>query len=117
MKKKFVFALTGLHLFAQVVLADEDLDAYPQKILSVHKQGGGQSQPQIFSAVEIVRKIDPDNGILTIFLDHVAALNWPPMIRIFSVTDKSVFERFKVGEKLKFEFEKDERNEMMIDIK
>ena len=110
-------ALTDMYLFVRVGLADEEHNAYPQKNLSVQKQGGKHSQLRIFSTAGIVKKIDPENSIVTIYLDPVADLKWSSMIRILSVTDKSVFERFKVGEKLKFEFERDESNEMVIDLK
>jgi Cu/Ag efflux protein CusF len=113
----FVIALVDMYLFVRVGLANEELDSYPQKKLSVQQQGGEHSQLRIFATAGIVKKIDPENGIVTIFLDPVPDLKWSSMIRIFSVTDKSVFERFKVGEKLKFEFERDESNEMVIDLK
>lgn len=112
-----VMVLTDMYLFVQVGLADEEHNAYPQKKLSVQKQGGELSHLRTFSTAGIVKKIDPENGIVTIFLDPVPDLKWSSMIRIFSVTDKSVFERFKVGEKLKFEFERDESNDMVIDLK
>lgn len=112
-----VMALTDMYLFVRVGFADEEHNAYPQKNLSVQKQGGELSHLRIFSIAGIVNKIDPKNGIVTIFVDPVTDLKWSSMIRIFSVTDKSVFQRFKVGEKLKFEFERDESNEMVIDMK
>lgn len=113
----FIIALADMYLFVQVGLADEGLNAYPQKGLSVNKQDKKNKQPRTFAAVGVVRKVDPENGILTMYLEPVPALKWPSMIRIFSVSDKSLFERFKVGEKLKFEFERDESNEMTIDLK
>jgi Cu/Ag efflux protein CusF len=117
MKKIFALALMGFNLIVQVVLADENINEYPQKKLSVKKQCGEHSQLRTFATAGIVKKIDPVNGIVTIFLDPVPALKWPLMIRIFSVSDRSMFGRFKVGEMLKFEFERDESNEMVIDIK
>lgn len=99
----FVIALVDVYLFVQVGLANEEHNAYSQKKLSVQKQGGEHSQLRTFATAGIAKKIDPENGIVTIFLATVPALKWSSMIRIFSVSDRSVFERFKVGEKLKFE--------------
>ena len=113
----FVIALIDAYLFVQVGLANEEHNAYSQKKLSVQNQVDVHRQLRTFATAGIVRKIDTKNGIVTILLDPVPALKWPSMIRIFSVTDRSVFERFKVGEKLQFEFERDENNEMVIDLK
>ena len=113
----FAIAMVDMYLFVQVSLAKDVLNVFPQKKLSVQKQAGEHSQLRIFATAGIVKKIDPENGILTIYLDPVQALKWPSMIRIFSVSDKSLFDRAKVGEKLKFEFERNESNEMTIDLK
>lgn len=113
----FFIALIDVYLFVQVGLANEEHNAYSQKKLSVQNQGGEHGQLRTFATAGIVRKIDTKNGIFTILLDPVSALRWPSMIRIFSVTDRSVFEGFKVGEKFKFEFERDDNNEMVIDLK
>jgi len=82
MKNIFVIALVDMSLFVQVGLADEKLETYTQKKLSVQKQGGEHSQLRTFATAGMVKKIDPVNGIVTILLDPVQALKWPSMIRI-----------------------------------
>lgn len=117
MKKVFILSLLALSLVVQLVYADQGHYTHPQEKLYIQQQGGGQHQLRSFQAVGIVRKIDPHNGIIIIFHDPVAALKWPSMTMPFAVNNRALFERFKVGEKVEFEFVRDAKSDVIIGIK
>ena len=49
-----------------------------------------------------VRKIDKDNGKLTIRHGEIKNLDMPPMTMVFQVKDKAMLDVVKTGEKIKF---------------
>ena len=70
-----------------------------------------------YTATGVVRNIDRDNGNVTIYYDAVPALMWPPMTMPFAVKDRSLFDRFKVGEKIEFEFVLEARTGVIVGVK
>lgn len=117
MKKVFVLPLLALSLVAQPVYADQGHYTHPQEKPYIWQQSDGHHQLRSFQAAGIVRKIDPHNGIVIIFHSPVAVLKWPSMTMPFAVNDRALFERFKVGEKVKFEFVRDAKSDVIIGIK
>ena len=49
-----------------------------------------------------VRKVDVQGGKLTLKHAEIKSLDMPPMTMVFVVRDKSVLERLKAGDKVKF---------------
>lgn len=115
MKKMLVLFLLALNLLVQAHAAEQE--PLSNNKPSVRQQCPGQVQPRSFLAVGIVRKIDPENGIVLIFHESVAALMWPPMTMPFAVRDRVMFDRFSVGEKVMFEFVMEARNGVIVCIK
>ena len=116
MKKAFVLSMNALSFFVQIVFAEQGNDACPQEQSSVGQHCGEPSLPRSFVATGIVRKVDPDNGIVIIFHSPVAALMRPSMTMPFAVNDRALFDRFKVGEKVEFKFVRNAGSDVIIDI-
>lgn len=74
-------------------------------------------QQKCFWSAGTVRKIDQDIGVVTIFHNAVPELGWPAMTMPFAVKDLNLFNRFKVGERLEFEFEVGVRNSVIVSIR
>jgi Cu/Ag efflux protein CusF len=49
-----------------------------------------------------VRKIDKETGKITIRHGEIKHLDMPPMTMIFAVKDKSLLDKVKAGDKLRF---------------
>ncbi len=116
MKILFVFAIAGLSVFAPAVYAGPGHSGHLHTQAQI-QQAKTQSLARPFMAIGIVKKVDAGNGIVTIYHQPVAALMWPSMTMPFTVSDRALLERFKVGEKVEFEFLKDEQRVMIIGIK
>lgn len=50
----------------------------------------------------VVRKIDKDNGKLTLRHAEIKNLEMPPMTMVFNVKDKAQLDPLKVGDKVRF---------------
>ena len=74
-------------------------------------------QQKCFWSSGIVRRIDQENGIATIFHNAIPALGWPSMTMPFTVYDRSLLNRIKVGENAEFEFVIEEKNSVIVGIK
>lgn len=74
-------------------------------------------QQRCFWSTGIVRKIDQETGIATIFHNAVPALGWPSMTMPFTVYDKSLLNRIKVGKNAEFEFVIGKDNSVIVGIK
>ena len=74
-------------------------------------------QKKCFWSTGIVRKIDQENGIATIFHNAVPVLGWPSMTMPFTVYDKSLLSRIKVGENAEFEFVIGKNSSVIVGIK
>ena len=117
MKKVFPGILMTISLFAQAVRADEGQDVRWHVTSRAQAPVVGQNPVRSFVATGTVRKVDRDNGIVTIFHQPVTALMWPSMTMPFAVGDKRLLERIKVGERMEFEFVRDGKNVVIIGIK
>lgn len=49
-----------------------------------------------------IRKIDKENGKVTIKHGEIKSLDMPPMSMVFNVKDKAMLDKVKVGEKIQF---------------
>lgn len=76
----------------------------------------GKMPQRCFRGTGIVRKVDPENKIVTIFHDAVPVLGWPSMTMPFLVKDNDLLGRFRVGEKVDFEFVTDEKNSLITAV-
>lgn len=115
MKKMFALFAIGLNLSLQGYTAELDMHMMKNKVVRHHDMD--QNKQRCFIATGVVRKIDRDNGIVTIFYDAVLALMWPPMTMPFAVRDDALFERFKIGEWIEFEFVLEEKTGVIVAIK
>jgi Cu(I)/Ag(I) efflux system periplasmic protein CusF len=50
----------------------------------------------------VVRKIDKDNGKLTLRHEEIKSLDMPPMSMVFTVKDQALLDPLKVGDKVRF---------------
>lgn len=116
MKNIFVLFLTGVSFFSQAVGAAEQ-KAVLRNTLSVHQGMMGDIQQQCFWSAGMVRKIDRDNGIVTIFHDAVVELGWPSMTMPFSVRDSELLARFQVGKKVAFQFVVEEKTSVIVNAR
>jgi Cu(I)/Ag(I) efflux system protein CusF len=53
-----------------------------------------------------VRKIDKDAGRITLKHDEIKSLDMPSMTMVFVVTDKALLNKVQVGDKIKFNADK-----------
>ena len=49
-----------------------------------------------------VRKIDADRGRITLKHGEIKHMDMPPMTMVFTVKDKSLLDKVKVGDKVRF---------------
>lgn len=117
MKMIFARSLLGAGLLVQSVFADDNNVAHQPVALTAAKNCCAPCESRSFNAVGMVRKVDPENGIVIIFHAPVAELMWPSMTMPFVVQDRALFDRIRVGEKVKFEFVRDARNGVIVGIK
>lgn len=64
-----------------------------------------------------VRKIDKEAAKLTLRHGKIENLDMPPMTMVFRVNDKSMLDKIKVGDKVKFKAIKDNGKLTVTDIK
>ncbi len=77
----------------------------------------GQIQQRCFWATGVVRKIDENNSIVTIFHNAVPELGWPSMTMPFAVKDRNLLPRFSAGERVEFEFVIDAKNSVIVGVR
>ncbi|QHE89143.1 copper-binding protein [Hydrogenophaga sp. BPS33] len=63
-----------------------------------------------------IRKIDKENGKITIKHGEIKHMDMPPMTMVFTVKDKAVLDKVKVGEKVQFIVIKDAGKMVVTDI-
>lgn len=111
MKKRLISTLSASLLLAGAALADEGHGQH-MKVLAQT-----EAQSSTFMAVGTVQKTDPANGFVTISHQAIPALKWPAMTMPFAVGDKALFDRFRVGEKVEFEFVREANKVVITGIK
>jgi Cu/Ag efflux protein CusF len=67
-------------------------------------------------AVAEVRKVDKDAGKLTLKHGEIKNLDMPPMTMVFIVRDKTMLERVKAGDKVRFKAVKDGGSYVVTEI-
>lgn len=69
------------------------------------------------SAIGTVKKIDVLKGTVTLAHGPIASLGWPAMTMTFSVKDKQLFNKIKVGRQLAFEFQQQGADNVVTAVK
>ena len=64
-----------------------------------------------------IRKIDKENGKVTIKHGEIKHLDMPPMSMVFNVKDKAMLDKVQVGEKVQFIVVQDAGKMVVTDIK
>lgn len=64
-----------------------------------------------------IRKIDKENGKVTIRHGEIKHLDMPPMSMVFNVKDKTMLDKVQVGEKIQFIVVQDAGKMVVTDIK
>ena len=83
-------ALSGA-AFAQMPVDHSKMD---------HSQIGARAMPGMTDGE--VRKIDKENGKVTIKHGEIKHMDMPPMTMVFTAKDKALLDKVKVGEKVQF---------------
>lgn len=63
-----------------------------------------------------IRKIDKDNGKITIKHGEIKHMDMPPMSMVFNVKDKAMLDKVQVGEKIQFIVIQDAGKMVVTDI-
>lgn len=77
------------------------IGSHAQTLPATQKQVAQATSPQAMADGEI-RKIDTENGKLTIRHGPLQDLDMPPMTMVFQVQDTTVLDKLQVGDKVKF---------------
>lgn len=64
-----------------------------------------------------IRKIDKENGKITIKHGEIKHMDMPPMSMVFNVKDKAMLDKVQVGEKIQFIVIQDAGKMVVTDIK
>ncbi|WP_332745996.1 copper-binding protein [Hydrogenophaga sp.] len=64
-----------------------------------------------------IRKIDKENGKVTIKHGEIKHMDMPPMSMVFNVKDKAMLDKVQVGEKIQFIVVQDAGKMVITDIK
>jgi hypothetical protein len=97
----------------------------PYDVLLVSKSGGTQvyasyhqaSSPRPVAehlAEGEVRRVDKAAGKITLKHGDIRNLDMPPMTMVFGVTDKSMLDRVKAGDKVRFSADKDAQGQYVV---
>lgn len=74
-----------------------------------------QTAPVVLLADGEIRKIDLENGKITIKHGQIKSLDMPAMTMVFGMRDKSKLDGLKVGDKVKFDAV-DEKGKMLVTV-
>ena len=74
-----------------------------------------KTTPAVLLADGEIRKIDLENGKITIKHGQIKSLDMPAMTMVFGMRDKSKLDGLKVGDKVKFDAV-DEKGKMLVTI-
>lgn len=101
------FALTG--------------SALAQMTMDHSKMGMDQGKASMAAAPGMtdgeIRKIDKENGKVTIKHGEIKHVDMPPMSMVFNVKDKAMLDKVRVGEKIQFIVIQDAGKMVVTDIK
>jgi Cu/Ag efflux protein CusF len=68
----------------------------------------------VFEGKGIIKNINSDEKSLTLQHEAIPALSWPEMTMDFSVNQDVELNQFKVGDVVRFKFNKDKNNSYQI---
>jgi len=84
------------------------------------RQGAAHATPAAAAATDMatgeVRKVDKNAARLTLKHGEIKNLDMPPMTMVFHVKDKTVLDRFKAGDKVRFRVVNDAGKYTVTDI-
>jgi Cu/Ag efflux protein CusF len=94
--------MNSLHSFlGSVLLAFASVAAWP-----AHAQPAGTATAEKESPAELsegeVRKVDKDNGKITLKHGPIKNLDMPPMTMVFQVSDPALLGKVQAGDKIRF---------------
>lgn len=69
---------------------------------------------QVYKSKGAVNSVDIKAGKLSLNMDAVPSLNWPPMTMDFNVSDKKTLEKLKPGQKIEFDFIEKNKGQYMV---
>lgn len=97
--------LNPLTLCASIVLGAALAGAAAAQVTPAAEQTHGE-----------VRKVDMENGKLTLKHGEIKNLDMPAMTMVFAVKDKAMLDKLKPGDKVKFKATKDEGKFTVVEI-
>ncbi|MGV8934456.1 MAG: copper-binding protein [Gallionellaceae bacterium] len=115
MKKKFALLVLVLSFSARGFAAEHATSMQSNRDMQHNDMQLGAQR--CYSATGVVRKVERDRGVVTIFYDAVPELHWPPMTMPFAVRDNNLFEHFEVGERVDFEFVLEAHTALIVTVK
>lgn len=97
------------------------LSAMAQATMDHSKMGMDHSKMGMAAAPGMtdgeIRKIDKENGKVTIKHGEIKHMDMPPMSMVFNVKDKAMLDKVQVGEKIQFIVVQDAGKMVVTDIK
>ena len=76
-----------------------------------------QSKATIHKANAVVKEVDAASGKVTLAHDAVKSLQWPAMTMGFAVKDKMLLDKLVIGKKVRVEFNKQDSDYVITDVK
>ena len=80
------------------------------------KPSAGAEASSQHRAEAVVKSVDAGQGKVTLAHEPVKSLGWPAMTMGFTVKDKSLLDRLRVGEKVNVQFEKHMSEYVITDV-
>jgi Cu(I)/Ag(I) efflux system protein CusF len=87
------------------------------KNMAMDQHSGQGAKIAMHQATGIVKRVDADNGKVTLAHGPVETLNWPAMTMAFGVKDKSLLNKLSVGKSVQVEFEKRGNSYVITSVK
>jgi Cu(I)/Ag(I) efflux system periplasmic protein CusF len=111
------FSLVGglLMLSAQVVTAQSNAPAPAPASTTPASTAAIPVKVELQADAE-VRKMDKETGKVTLKHGEIKSLDMPPMTMVFVVKDKALMDKFKVGDKIKFNAVKEGSQYVVTDL-
>lgn len=114
------YSQTVAQLLAAAALS-LSLPAMAQMTMDHSKMGMAQATTGAAAAPGLtdgeVRKIDKENGKITIKHGEIKHMDMPPMTMVFNAKDKAMLDKVQVGEKIQFIVIQDAGKMVVTDIK
>ena len=78
---------------------------------------GSMAEPmskKIHHGIGIVRKVDVENGRITIAHEPIPSIQWPAMTMTFAVQNGKLLDQITVGEKIKFDLVQSAKDQYQV---